>query len=66
MEKCCLNLVLVWHCHLCASDPGREGPSENGNAAIDLSARVELIITGIIPLVYKNKYFMAYSVNCYW
>lgn len=47
---------------LCASDPGREGLSDNGNTAIDLSAPVELIISGKIPVLYKNRYSMAYSV----
>lgn len=58
-----MNLALIWHCRLCASDPGREGLSENGSAAIDLSAHVELIITGKIPILYKNRYCMAYSVT---
>lgn len=57
-----MSLVLIWHCNLCASDPEQEGLSENGNAAIDLSAHVKLIITGKIPLAYKTRYFMAYSV----
>lgn len=40
MEKCCPDLALMWHRHLCASDLGREGVSELGSAAIDLPAHV--------------------------
>lgn len=64
MEKYCLNLALIWHCHLCAGDPGwgwgvgvgvgvgvGERRSELGSTAIDLAACIELVIIGKIIFI---------------